>query len=61
MIDEDAIATIDRVLTEGVTISLQYQPSFRGQVVSKQDPNFPKQLLPELREIAFKEDLVEKF
>lgn len=61
MIDEDAIAAIDRVLTEGVTISLQYQPSFRGQVVSKQDPKFPKQLLRELRDIAFKEDLFEKF
>ncbi|KAL5101399.1 hypothetical protein RYX36_005726 [Vicia faba] len=61
MIDENAVAAIDRVLSEGVTISLQYQPSFEGQVISEQDPNFPKLVLRELRDIAFKEDLVEKF
>ena len=62
MIDEDVIAAIDKVLSEGNTISLQSQHSIEGQEeVSKLDPNLPKQLLQELRDIAFKEDLVEKF
>ncbi|PNX54647.1 ubiquitin carboxyl-terminal hydrolase family protein, partial [Trifolium pratense] len=54
MVDEDVIAAIDKVLSEWITISLQYQPSNGGQEkVSK--------LLQELRNIAFKEDLVKKF
>jgi chromosome segregation ATPase len=55
MVDEDAIAAIDKVLSEGMTISLQlYQPSSQKQKkVSK--------LLQELRNIAFKEYSVKKF
>ncbi|MCI27994.1 ubiquitin carboxyl-terminal hydrolase, partial [Trifolium medium] len=54
MVDEDVIAAIDKVLSEGITISLQCQPSNEGQEkVSK--------LLQELRNIAFIEDLVKKF
>ncbi|XP_045831302.1 ubiquitin C-terminal hydrolase 12-like [Trifolium pratense] len=54
MVDEDVIVAIDKVLSEWITISLQYQPSNGGQEkVSK--------LLQELRNIAFKEDLVKKF
>ncbi|CAJ2634122.1 unnamed protein product [Trifolium pratense] len=61
MIDEDAIAAIDRVLSEGITLTLKSQHSVHGQEVPKLDPNLPEQLLQELRDIAFKEDLVEKF
>ncbi|WJX59371.1 ubiquitinyl hydrolase 1 [Trifolium repens] len=55
MIDEDVIAAIDKVLSEGMTISLQlYQSSSQKQKkVSK--------LLQELRNIAFKEYSVKKF
>jgi chromosome segregation ATPase len=54
MVDEDVIAAIDKVLSEGIIISLQYQPSNQEQEkVSK--------LLQELRNIAFKEYLVKKF
>ncbi|XP_024640077.1 ubiquitin carboxyl-terminal hydrolase 12 isoform X2 [Medicago truncatula] len=61
MIGEDVIAAIDKVLSEGNTISLQFQHSVQGQEeVAKLDPSLPKQLLQELRDIAFKEDLVEK-
>ncbi|MCI21721.1 ubiquitin carboxyl-terminal hydrolase, partial [Trifolium medium] len=61
MIDEDVIAAIDRVLSKGITLSLKSQHSVQRQEVPKLDPNFPEQLLQELRDIAFKEDLVEKF
>jgi chromosome segregation ATPase len=60
MVDEDVIAAIDRVLSEGVTLSLKSQHSVQGQEYSKRDPNLPEQLLQELRDIAFKGDLVEK-
>ncbi|KAK2377726.1 ubiquitin carboxyl-terminal hydrolase [Trifolium repens] len=54
MVDEDVIAAIDKILSEGIIISLQYQPSNQEQEkVSK--------LLQELRNIAFKEYLVKKF
>jgi chromosome segregation ATPase len=61
MIDEDVIAAIDRVLSKGITISLKSQHSVQGQEVAKMDPELPEQLLQELRDIAFKEDLVEKY
>ncbi|MCH83892.1 ubiquitin carboxyl-terminal hydrolase family protein, partial [Trifolium medium] len=64
MIDEDVIAAIDRVLSKGITISLKShsQHSVQGQQeVAKMDHELPKQLLQELRDIAFKEDLVEKY
>jgi hypothetical protein len=61
MIDMDVIAAIDRVLSEGMTLSLNTQHSVQGQEVSKLDPNLPEQLLQEFRDIAFKEDFVEKF
>jgi len=61
MVDEDVIAAIDQVLSEGIAISLKSQHSAQGQEVSKLDPNLPEQLLQELRDIAFKGDLVEKF
>ncbi|AET00385.1 uncharacterized protein [Medicago truncatula] len=61
MIDEDVIGAIDRVLSEGITLSLKSHHSVQKQEVSKLDPNFQEQLLMELRDIAFKEDLVEKF
>jgi chromosome segregation ATPase len=60
MIDEDVIAAIDRVLSEGITLSLKSQHSVQGREVPKLDPNLPEQLLQELRDIAFKEDLVKK-
>jgi hypothetical protein len=61
MIDMDVIAAIDTVLSEGMTLSLNTQHSVQGQEVSKLDPNPPEQLLQEFRDIAFKEDWVEKF
>jgi hypothetical protein len=61
MIDMDVIAAIDRVLSEEMTLSLNTQHSVQGQEVSKLDPNPPEQLLQEFRDIAFKEDWVEKF
>ncbi|KAK2377746.1 ubiquitin carboxyl-terminal hydrolase [Trifolium repens] len=60
MIDEDVIAAIDRVLSEGITLSLKSQHSVQGREVQKLDPNLSEQLLQELRDIAFKEDLVKK-
>lgn len=60
MVDEDVIAAIDRVLSEGITLSLKSQHSVQGREYSKRDPNLPEQLLQELRDIAFKGDLVEK-
>ncbi|KAL5101398.1 hypothetical protein RYX36_005725 [Vicia faba] len=60
MINEDVIAVIDKVLSEGITISLNSQHCFQDQKVSKLDAELPKQLLQELRDIAFKEDLIEK-
>jgi hypothetical protein len=60
MIDKDVIGAIDKVLSEGITLSLKSQHSVQKQV-SKLDPNFQEQLLMELRDIAFKEDLVENF
>ncbi|WJX59385.1 ubiquitinyl hydrolase 1 [Trifolium repens] len=60
LIDEDVIAAIDRVLSEGITLSLKSQHSVQGREVPKLDPNLPEQLLQELRDIAFKEDLVKK-
>jgi hypothetical protein len=59
MIDEDVIAAIDRVLSEGITLSLKSQHSVQGREVLKLDPNLSEQL-QELRDIAFKEDLVKK-
>jgi chromosome segregation ATPase len=53
MIDEDVIAAIDRVLSEGIPISLQSQHSIQ---VSKKSLK-----VQELRDIVFKEDLFEKF
>ena len=61
MIDEDVVAAIDRVLLEGITFSLKSQHYVQGQEASKLDPNLFEQLFQELRDIAFKEDLVEKF
>ncbi|WJX59372.1 ubiquitinyl hydrolase 1 [Trifolium repens] len=61
MIDMDVIAAIETVLSEGMTLSLNTQHSVQGQEVSKLDPNPPEQLLQEFRDIAFKEDWVEKF
>ncbi|MCI24454.1 ubiquitin carboxyl-terminal hydrolase family protein, partial [Trifolium medium] len=61
MIDEDVIAAIGRVLSVGITLSLKSQHFVQGQEVPKLDPNLPEQLLQELRDIAFKDDLVEKF
>jgi chromosome segregation ATPase len=61
MIDEDVIAAIDKVLSGGITLSLKSQHSVQRQEVAELDPNLPEQLLQELRDIAFKEDLVEKF
>jgi len=61
MVDEDAIAAIDKVLSKRITSSLKSQNSVQGQEVLKLDPNLPEQLLQELRDIAFKGDLVEKF
>ncbi|CAJ2634121.1 unnamed protein product [Trifolium pratense] len=58
MIDEDVIAAIDKVLSGG--ISLKSQHSVQRQEVAELDPNLTEQLLQELRDIAFKEDLVEK-
>ncbi|XP_050903813.1 ubiquitin C-terminal hydrolase 12 isoform X2 [Lathyrus oleraceus] len=58
MIDENVIAAIDRVLSEGITISIQSQHSVQGQQVSL---SLPEQLLQELSDIVFKEDLVENF
>ncbi|KAL5101396.1 hypothetical protein RYX36_005723 [Vicia faba] len=58
MIDENVIAAIDRVLSEGITISVQSQHSVRGQEVSL---SLPEQLLQELSDSVFKQDLVEKF
>jgi len=61
MIDVDAVAAIDRVLSDGITLSLKSQHFVQGQEALKLDPNLSEQLLQELRDIAFKEDLVEKF
>ncbi|KAK2416997.1 ubiquitin carboxyl-terminal hydrolase [Trifolium repens] len=61
MIDEDVIAAIDKVLSGRITLSLKSQHSVQRQEVAELDPNLPEQLLQELRDIAFKEDLVEKF
>ncbi|GAU12358.1 hypothetical protein TSUD_253090 [Trifolium subterraneum] len=61
MIDEDVISAIDKVLSGGITLSLKSQHSVQSQEVAELDPNLPEQLLQELRDIAFKEDLVEKF
>jgi DNA repair ATPase RecN len=61
MIDEDVIAAIDKVLSGVITLSLKSQHAVQGQEVSKLDPNLPEKLLQELRDIAFKDDLVEKF
>nr|ABC75373.1 hypothetical protein MtrDRAFT_AC147481g23v2 [Medicago truncatula] len=61
MIDEDVVAAIDRVLLEGITFPLKSRHSVQGQQASKLDPNLFEQLFQELRDIAFKEDLVEKF
>jgi hypothetical protein len=49
------------VLLQGITFSLKPQHSVQGQEASKLDPNLFEQLFQELRDIAFKEDLVEKF
>ncbi|XP_058749061.1 ubiquitin C-terminal hydrolase 13-like isoform X2 [Vicia villosa] len=57
MIDENVIAAIDRVLSEGITISVQSQ----HPVQQKVSLSLPEQLLQELSDILFKEDLVEKF
>ncbi|CAK8542855.1 unnamed protein product [Lathyrus sativus] len=59
LIEDDVIDVIDRVLSEEITISLRSQHSFLEQEARKLDPNLPQQLLVELRDIAFKEDLVE--
>ncbi|CAI8613621.1 unnamed protein product [Vicia faba] len=61
LIEDDVIDVIDKVLSEEITISLPSQHSSLGQEARKLDPNLPQQLLQELRDIAFKEDLVEKF
>lgn len=61
MIDEDIVAAIDRVLLEGITFPLKSRHFVQGQEASKLDPNLFEQLFQELRDIAFKEDLVEKF
>ncbi|WJX64626.1 ubiquitinyl hydrolase 1 [Trifolium repens] len=61
MIDEDVIAAIDKVLSGGITLSLKSQHSVQRQEVTELDPKLPEQLLQELRDIAFKEDLIEKF
>ncbi|KAL5058962.1 hypothetical protein RYX36_030566 [Vicia faba] len=61
LIEDDVIDVIDKVLSEEITISLPSQHSALGQEARKLDPNLPQQLLQELRDIAFKEDLVEKF
>ena len=61
MVDEDAIAAIYKVLSKRITLSLKSQHSVQGQDVLKLDPNLPEQLLQELRDIAFKGDLIEKF
>ncbi|WJX78458.1 ubiquitinyl hydrolase 1 [Trifolium repens] len=61
MIDEDVIAAIDKVLSGRITLSLKSQHSVQRQEVAELDPNLPEQLLQELRDIAFNEDLVEKF
>ncbi|XP_058749065.1 uncharacterized protein LOC131622030 [Vicia villosa] len=58
MIDENVIAAIDRVLSEGITIAVQSQHSAQGREVSF---SLPEKLLQELRDIVFKEDLVQKF
>ncbi|CAJ2634124.1 unnamed protein product [Trifolium pratense] len=53
MIAEDAIGAIDRVLAEGISVSLQSMHSIQ---VSRQSLK-----VQELRDIVFKEDLFEKF
>jgi len=45
MIDEDAVAAIDRVLSKGITLSLKSQRSVQGQEASNMDPNLSEQLL----------------
>ncbi|MCI41825.1 ubiquitin carboxyl-terminal hydrolase family protein, partial [Trifolium medium] len=53
MIDEDVIAAIDGVLSEGIATSLRYLRSIHGSRKSLK--------VKELRDIVFKEDLFEKF
>ncbi|KAL5058961.1 hypothetical protein RYX36_030565 [Vicia faba] len=60
LIEDDVIDVIDKVLSEEITISLGSQHSILEQEARKLDPHLPHQLLQELRDIAFKEDLVEK-
>jgi len=51
MVDVDVIGAIDKVISEGLSIiNLRYL-----------QPYLPDQLLQELRDIAFKKDLVVKF
>lgn len=61
LIEEDVIDVINKVLSEEITISLGSKHSIQGQEARKLDPNLPQQLLQELRDIAFKEDLFEKY
>jgi len=60
MIKEDVIAAIDRVLSEGITISVKSQHSVQEQEVSKLDPNLPEKLLQELWDIVYEGDLIDK-
>jgi len=60
MIDENVIAAIDKVLSEGITISVKSQHSVQEQEVSKLDPNLPEKLLQELWDIVFEGDLDEE-
>ncbi|MCI30637.1 ubiquitin carboxyl-terminal hydrolase family protein, partial [Trifolium medium] len=53
MIDEDAIGAIDRVLSEGISVSLKSMHSIQ---VSRNSLK-----VQELRDIVFKKDLFEKF
>ncbi|KAI5427760.1 hypothetical protein KIW84_032970 [Lathyrus oleraceus] len=59
LIEDDVIDVIDKVLSEEISISLRSQHSVLGLEARKLDPNLPQQLLQELRDIAFKDDLVE--
>ncbi|XP_058742164.1 uncharacterized protein LOC131614618 [Vicia villosa] len=61
LIEEDVIDVIDKVLSKEINISLPSHHSVLRQEARKLDHDLPQQLLRELRDIAFKEDLVEKF
>ncbi|XP_058740094.1 uncharacterized protein LOC131612309 [Vicia villosa] len=58
LIKVDVIDVIDKVLSEEISISLQSQHSKQSREL---DHNLSQRFLQELRDIAFKEGLVEKF